>query len=200
MALNPKAYSNSRSTAVSFDKNQQPKSILKTPSTSFPTALGSRDREHSPFPKPSMQPEEKTFTTEQANELSEMATAALQTLETSEKKQLKHDLAASQRELELSKNDNRNLSWRMEMYRDSCEIADRDLEDMKKRVDSAEAELKATRRTNDKLKDMLRISNEKVEKVQCELAIVREEKVRDEEITRGEHKGEYSESRAVAGG
>ena len=110
-----------------------------------------------------------------------MATAALQTLKTSEKKQLKHDLAATRKELELSKNDNRNLSWRVEIYRNASEIADRALEDMTKRLDSAEAELKASFWTNDKLKDMLRTANEKVEKVRCELAIVREEKVGDGE-------------------
>ena len=112
-----------------------------------------------------------------------MATAALQTLKTSEKKQLKHDLAAAQREVELSKNEKRNLCWRVQMYMNASEIANRELEDTKKLLITAEAELKATLWSNDKLKDMLGTADEKLEKVQCELAIVREEKSEMEKAT-----------------
>ena len=105
-----------------------------------------------------------------------MATAALQTLNTLEKKQLKHDLAAARKDLQLSKNDNENLRWRMEMYMNASELGDRALEDATKRLNDAEAELKATRWSNERLEDMLRSANEKVEEVQCEIAIMREEK------------------------
>ena len=130
--------------------------------------------------------------------MAKMATAALQTPKTSEKKQLKHDLAAAQKELELSKNENRNLRWRMEMYMNASEIADRALEDATKRLNDAEAELKEIFRSNDELIDMLRIANETVEKVQCEIATIGEEKSEMENAT-GEQKGGSGEGGAVAG-
>ena len=103
--------------------------------------------------------------------------------ETSEIKQLKHDLASLQRDLELSKNDNEHLRWRVEIYMNASDITDRALEDVNKRFKDAEARFKETLCRNAELKDKLRVANERVEKVQGELAIVRGEEKLEMEIS-----------------
>ena len=97
------------------------------------------------------------------------------------KKQPRQDLATTRKELQLAKNENRNLSRLMNMYRNLNETTDRALKDMTKRVEDAEAELEAIFRTNDRLIDMLRVANETVEKVQCQVVIDREEKTSERE-------------------
>lgn len=52
----------------------------------------------------------------------------------------------------------------------------RALKDMTERLEDAEAELKAIFRTDDRLIDMLRMANDTVEQVQCQVVIAREEK------------------------
>ena len=113
-----------------------------------------------------------------------MPEASEQPEETSEIKQLKHDLASALKDLKLSKNDNSHLRWRVEIYMNASNITDRALEDVNKRLNDAEARFKETLCINAELKDKLRAANETVEKVRCELAIVRgEEKKSEMEIS-----------------
>ena len=119
-----------------------------------------------------------------------MPEAALQTLQTSEIKQLKHDLASAQKDLELSKNDNEHLRWRVEIYMNASNITDRALEDVNKRFKDAEARFKETLCSNAQLKDKLRVANETVEKVRWELAIFRGEETSEMEISLQDVKAE----------
>lgn len=161
-------------TAISFDKDQQPTSIQNTQPTSFPTALGSPNRSQSPSPEPITHPKEKKFTTAQPNATSTNPPPPNPS-ETKEK-QLKRDLVATQRDLLLARNETQNLRWRMNMYKNAHEIQNRALEETTRRLEDAEAELRVIFRTNDELIDMLRSANETVEKVGCELEIVKGEK------------------------
>ena len=82
----------------------------------------------------------------------------------------------------------------------ASELADRALEDATKRLNDAEKELKVTLRSNERLEDMLRSANETVEEVQCEIAVVREEKAEMEKFTRGEREGGYGDGGTVGRG
>ena len=118
-------YPDSFQIAVSFSKHQQPKSILKTSSTSFPTAPADPVREGAPSPEPLKQPEDEEFDTEEWNLVEKLA--ALQAVKRAEKEQLKQSLAAAQAELKEVLLANGRLETKLRIANEQVEKLERDL-------------------------------------------------------------------------
>ena len=174
VAFDIEVHSTNRQTAISLDDNQQPKPPRKNPPTPLPTAPG--------YPEPSKPHEEKIFNTEEAKELSKIAAAALDALKTSEKKQLKEDLAAARNELEIAKNGIHNLRHQIATHEAASDTAQRALEDVKKRKEAIAGELSKALWRNHDWENQLRDKDEMVEKVRRELARVKEEKAEMEKL------------------
>ena len=170
-SASPQMYSDSSQIAISFSEHHQPKSILKTRSTPFPTAPGDPVREAAPSPAPLKQPEDEEVDTEESNVMKKLA--ALQAVKRAEKEQLKQDLAAVQEELELTRKDLENVRFREKITMQARQRAVLALKDANKRMEAGQAELEGVLLTNGKLETKLGIADEQVEKLERELAIVR---------------------------
>ncbi|KAF6233880.1 hypothetical protein HO173_008092 [Letharia columbiana] len=174
--------------AVSFGEYQQPKSILKTRSEPFPIAPGSPNTARSPSPEPSKEFEEEEFDREEVDTMRKLAEAAINLARKARKEQLEHGLAAVQKELAFTKNDLENVRFSEKIYMQSTEkvMQSRDklvraLADADKRTETARAEVKeallAQGKSENKsraLELQLKRADEQVEKLQQELAVIRE--------------------------
>ena len=141
--------------------------------------------------------------------MSNTATTALQTSETSENQSLKLDLAIARHELEMTKNENRKLQFGKQMYYEISLNKGRKVLETEKQSNHAtcdlrvalqkngflntylhesSVELKAALQSNDVLKDRLRAANEKADQLQDELETVRAEKSELEKKTPVEQK------------
>ncbi|CAD6566323.1 MAG: hypothetical protein ASARMPREDX12_008181 [Alectoria sarmentosa] len=187
--LNPlDTYTDSK-LAVTFGEYQKPKSILKTSSTSLPTAPGSPDTASSSSQEPSEQPEEEEFDTEEADDMSKLAAAAIQMAEDAHTERLEQDLAAIQKELAFTKSDLEDVRFYEKILLQSRDKAACALADANKRSKAADAEVKEALLANGKLENKCRTlegqlnrANEQVEELQRELVLVREEKAKTEKL------------------
>ena len=121
-------------TAVSFNEDEKPKSILKTRTTPFPIAPESPDAANSPSPERFKQSEDEEFDTEEVDAMRQVAAAALEAAKRAEKKQLKEDLAACQRALALTQNDLENANLGVKTYMQASDRAKCALENANKRT------------------------------------------------------------------
>lgn len=124
------------------------------------------------------------------DDLSNTATIALQTPETFEIEQLKHELASAREQLELSQNENGNLRQRQQTLENVCRSMARQkwenrdqsshascaLRSANRSNNYLRVELGATLQYNEVLEDMLKDANAKADELQNELAIVMAEK------------------------
>lgn len=167
-------YSDSSQIALSFSEHHQPMSILKTRSTPFPTAPGAPVRERAPSPEPVKQAKDEEFDIEESNVMKKLA--ALQALKRAEKEQLKQDLASAQKELALTRYELDNVRFGENITMQARDRAVRALKDANERMEAVQTELEEVLLANGGLETKLGIADEQVEKLERELAVVRQKK------------------------
>ena len=173
-------------TAISFNENEKPKSILKTRSTPFPIAPESPDAANSPSSEPVKPPEDEEFDAEEVDAMRRVAAAALEVAKRAKIEQLKEDLAASQKKLALTQNDLENANLGVKTYMQASDRAKCALENANKRTKATETELKEALLRIESLESKLRVADGQIEKLQRELGVIYEEKVEVEELPPGE--------------
>ena len=169
-------YSNSE---IAHSSSKSNKSSLKTKSASLLTAPESPNAGNSPPFKASEQPEEEELDTEEGNTVIALAAAAMEMAEDARKERLQKHLASTGKSFE-------NVDFYREVLLES-----RDLMDTRKRAETALAELKEALLANGRLENKIKTletqvkrPEERIEKLQRDLAVFREEKTEMEILLR----------------
>ncbi len=118
----------------------------------------------------------------EAERMSMLAAAAAKMVKTAKKEEQRQEMAATQKELALTKNDLENIQICVRDYVQARDKATRAFEDANRRAEAARTELQEALSANGKLESKLRTVEGQVEKLEHELAIVREEKSEMEKL------------------
>ena len=162
-------------TAVSFNKSQKTKSILKTSSSPFPTAPEAADTKASPSPDPPTQPEDSEYDKEEVERMRLLAAASLKMAKDGQKEQQRQELKALQKELTSTKDALELFPLFERDYRQSQDKQARALADANKRLESAHAEVEEALFAKDRAEGLRKKSDEQVEILQQELTVLRRE-------------------------
>lgn len=161
--------------AVSVGKLRYPR--VKSIITPLPTIPELSETSESSFPDPSSDPEQKIDGAEEVNAMRELAAAAVHMAEQAQEKRMENDLSASLQKHRSTETDLKNY----QMYKEAL-MEFRDLARVRERPESAPAEVKEIPLAKETLESKLKRLEQRVEDLQQELAVVREEKAEMEKL------------------